>query len=268
MPHTDTAEKNTGAHFIELLEIIARLRGPDGCPWDREQTPGSIKKYLIEEAHEAAEALDSGQPSHVCDELGDLLFIILFLARMFEEKGDFSACDIVSAISAKMIRRHPHVFAAAESISRSAQQESWQAIKRTEKGDGGSTATRFSSLPDSLPALRKAQRVSEKAAATGFDWSGLPSVLAKLEEELAELREALEQKNPSGIFEEMGDVLFVLVNICRLVDINGEDAMNSATKKFVNRFTRMERTAAAENESLAGKSEETLLGWWQRAKKI
>ncbi len=260
--------QESGEKFIELLQIILRLRSPDGCPWDREQTPRSLKKYLIEEAYETAEALEKDDPVLVREELGDLLFMVALLNLLYQEQKQFTVTDVIAGICAKMVRRHPHVFAGTEAGSLFDQQRNWQAIKEQEKKAAGQKTERFASLPRSLPALRRAQRVSEKAAHTGFDWSGMEPVFAKLDEEVAELKTALADNHREAIFEELGDVLFVLVNICRLAGHDSEDALNHATAKFIRRFGIMEKMLTESGQSLAGRDQDTLLHWWNKAKKV
>ncbi|MCF6290769.1 MAG: nucleoside triphosphate pyrophosphohydrolase [Desulfobacterales bacterium] len=259
--------RQSGEKFIELLQIILRLRAPDGCPWDREQTPRSLKKYLIEEAYETAEALEKDDPVLVREELGDLLFMVALLSLLYQEGKHFTMTDVISGICAKMVRRHPHVFAGTAAGSLIDQQRNWQAIKEQEKKAAGQKTERFTSLPRSLPALRRAQRVSEKAARTGFDWSGIKPVFAKLDEEVAELKTALGDNDQGAVFEELGDVLFVLVNICRLAGHDSEDALNSATAKFIRRFGVMEEMLAGSGLSLTGLDDATLLHWWNKTKK-
>lgn len=252
--------------FIALLDIIARLRAPDGCPWDRKQTPQSFKQYLIEEAHELMEAIDRDSPDEVKEELGDLLFQIIFLNNLYAEKEHFSLGEVIDTISAKMIRRHPHVFGDEQIASEEELRKSWYAIKGKENKKKSKASGLLSALPKTLPALRRAQRVSERAARTGFEWPDISSAIAKLEEELNEFKEAVSSGKKEAIADELGDILFALANIGRLTEVNTEDALQAATKKFINRFHTMERLLARSDQQIAALDMEALLCAWQEAK--
>jgi len=259
----------TGEKFLELLELVTRLRAPDGCPWDQKQTPESLKKYLLDEAHEVIAAIDGNDPGHVREELGDLLFQIVFLNRLYEERQLFTMAGILETIVAKMIRRHPHVFGDARAATPEEVREHWIAIKAREEkekaGDGETSL--FASIPGSLPALRRALKVSERVAQTGFDWPAIEPVFDKLAEETGELRRALADNDREAIFEEVGDMLFALVNVGRMAKVNSEEALATATDKFVRRFTRMERTIRADGFSIDGLDGTTLDRYWERTKK-
>ncbi|OGQ94516.1 MAG: nucleoside triphosphate pyrophosphohydrolase [Deltaproteobacteria bacterium RIFOXYD12_FULL_57_12] len=260
--------EDCGKKFTDFLRIVARLRAADGCPWDRKQTPQSLKTYLIEEAHELLEALDSKNSQHVREELGDLLFLIVLLNQLHQEKSLFTMDEVLAGISEKMIRRHPHVFGNETSASDEELRKQWQAIKQDEKSAGDGEQTPFSSIPKTLPGLRRAQRVSERAARAGFEWPDPDMVFAKLAEELAELREAMAASSSQAVFEELGDVLFTVVNICRLSGNNAEEALNNTTEKFIGRFNRMEHDLKQVGSSTAIADSPTLLRLWQAAKEL
>ncbi len=227
--------------MIELMRIIAVLRGPAGCPWDREQSPLSMVRFMLEEAYELAEAVESEDIENSCEELGDVLFHVLFIARMHEERAAFTLADVCRAISKKMIRRHPHVFGSAQVADSGEVVRNWKRIKQAEKN----RATRQSALdgvPSGAPALMRALAVSEKAARARFDWDDVQGALAKLEEELAELRAALRGGTPQQVAEEIGDALFTLVNVARLAGHHPETALAGSVRKFEQRFRRMEQT--------------------------
>jgi tetrapyrrole methylase family protein/MazG family protein len=229
------------AGFDGLIALVKILRGKDGCPWDREQTAGQIKTYLLEEAYEVLEALDSGTHDEVCAELGDLLFHIVFLSRIFEEKGDFNMEDVVNKITAKMIRRHPHVFGRAQVSSSDEVRKRWHEIKmaETNEADPGQGAT-FDSVPQNLPALMRAYRISERAAKLGFEWPDIEGVLKKLDEALAELKVSINETNSEEEGERLGYLLFVLVNLARLIQVHPETALTSTIMKFTGRLQAVE----------------------------
>jgi len=254
--------------ITELNNIIAALRNPEGgCPWDQKQTPQSMKSYLLEETHEVVEAMDLDDPSLIKEELGDLFFQLLFVSQLYEARGLFSLSEVIVGISNKMVRRHPHVFGDEQVNSEAEQRQRWNEIKSAEKGEKQNAADRLAGVPKSLPGLRRAQRVSERAAHNGFEWRNLNEALAKLDEEVKELKEAAMARHSEAVSEELGDVLFVLVNLARLNGINAEDAMHKATNKFIQRFTRLEIKALEVNKSLHELSEDDLLKLWESAKK-
>ncbi len=261
-PPADVEEK-----FRELLAIIVRLRSPDGCPWDRAQNKGDIGRYLMEEAYEVLEALEGSSPDNVQEELGDLLFQILFLARMAEEAGEFNIADVLAEISAKMIRRHPHVFGGATVDSVEEVRTNWERIKTEveHKGDKGNSLT--AGMPRSLSTLARAQRITARTAEAGFDWPDTAGVLEKVEEELAEFRAALEMKDRERMQDEAGDLLFTLVNLCRFVEVDAETALRSSLRKFIDRFSHIERELAARGKTPKGSSPAEMDRIWEEAKK-
>ncbi len=257
--------------FIDLIELIRRLRAPGGCPWDQKQTPATFKPYIIEEAHELAEAIDHNDPTHVREELGDLLFQAAFLNLLYEEEGHFGMEEVLTGIIDKMIRRHPHVFGDSTATSETALRQQWNAIKALENAGKGSPAEEsqdggLATPPATLPALRRAQKVSESAAQRGFEWPDTDSVFAKLEEELAECRQAVAQGSRKAILEEIGDLLFVLVNLGRLTGTNTEEALQAATAKFTDRFNAMAGILAAAGREFSDLEPAAQLALWRQCK--
>jgi MazG family protein len=230
-----------------LLAIMARLRDPErGCPWDREQNFATIAPYTIEEACEVADAIERGDMTALKDELGDLLFQVVFHARMAEEDGLFAFDDVAEAIGDKMERRHPHVFGDAEIASIAAQNEAWEAHKAAEREAKGEAASVVDGVAIALPALLRAAKISRRAARIGFDWPDAASVIDKIEEELDEIEDALDDHAPpAALEEEIGDLLFAAANLARKLDIEPETALRRATAKFERRFRRVETLAKA-----------------------
>lgn len=263
------AMRKTGEKFIELQGVVARLRAEDGCPWDRKQTPESLKAYLVEETYEVLEALDDEDSGLVREELGDLLFMVVLLNQIYQEKELFSMAEVISGISEKMIRRHPHVFGDKVVDSEEKLRDRWHRIKAGEKAaNGDKNMGTFASIPKSLPALRKAQKVSERAARLGFEWPDLEMAQDKLTEEITELKEALAGGEKQAIAEEMGDVLFALACISRLAGVNAEDSLSFSTSKFVDRFYEMERLLGKKGEpKFSGFDAPSLMQLWAKAKK-
>ncbi|MCU0848556.1 MAG: nucleoside triphosphate pyrophosphohydrolase [Spirochaetes bacterium] len=224
-----------------LGEIASILRGEDGCAWDREQTPQTLKPYLIEEAYELYDAIDKEDPDHIREELGDLLFQVYIHAQIAKEKGLFTIDDVASDAAEKLIRRHPHVFGDDEVKSASEVIDRWEKIKKKEKPHRESI---LDGVPRHLPALLKAYRVQQKVSRVGFDWESSEGALEKLEEEVSELREAASSGDRDSILEESGDMLFSTVNILRHMGINPEDALIKSTEKFIRRYKKMESIAS------------------------
>ena len=223
--------------FAKLCEIVAKLRAPGGCPWDREQTNESLLPATIEEAYEVAEAARAGNDAHFREELGDLLLLVIMHAEIARESGRFNIDQVTEEISEKLIRRHPHVFGTSDARDSGAVLKQWEAIKREEK----KTDTHYlSSLPTALPALMRAQKVQSKVARVNFDWTELRDVIAKVEEELGELKNAIESEDLHSIEDEVGDLLFAVVNLARKSKLDAESALQAATDKFVRRFNSLE----------------------------
>jgi MazG family protein len=233
--------------FAKLCDIVAKLRAPDGCPWDREQTNQSLLPALIEEVYEAAEAARAQDDAHFREELGDLLLLVLMHAQIARETRRFDIEEVIEHVSEKLIRRHPHVFGTSEARDAGAVLKQWEAIKREEK----TTDSHFlASLPKALPALVRAQKAQSKAARVNFDWTALRDVIAKVEEELHETRDAISLQQQESIEEEIGDLLFAVVNLARKCKIDAEMALQCATNKFVRRFNRLEDELNARGRKL------------------
>jgi MazG family protein len=253
--------------FDALRALSARLRAPDGCPWDREQTLESLKTYIIEEAYEVVDAIGAQGPALLAGELGDLLFQIIFAAQIAHEQGWFDIEDVCRGIHDKMVRRHPHVFGEVEVASSAEVVRNWEALKSRERRERGALA----GVPRQLPALLKALRITEKAAALGFDWERAKDVIAKLEEEVKELAAELGSdpgaRPGEGVREELGDVLFVLANLARQLGIDPEAALQGANEKFARRFAAMEEQARARGVAMGSLSLAELDALWEAAKK-
>ncbi|MGE0142095.1 MAG: nucleoside triphosphate pyrophosphohydrolase [Planctomycetota bacterium] len=249
--------------FAELVAVIARLRGDGGCPWDRAQTPRSMAPHLLEECFEAIDAIESGRPEAVREELGDVLMNVLLVAQMHAEWGDFDAAAMAQAVAEKLVRRHPHVFGSTPVDSAEAALAGWEAVKRAERGDAKADTSVLAGLPRNLPALLWAYRAGQKAARIGFDWPDRHGPRAKIDEELAELDAAIEAAEPAAIRDEFGDVLFSLCNLARHLDLDPETALRAAGARFEARFRRVERELGP---GLAAAGLEALDAAWERAK--
>lgn len=247
----------------DLLALIRTLRSPDGCPWDREQQVADLKQYLLDECYEVMEAIDSNCLEKLREELGDLLFQIVFLAYMAEEAGAFHLDDVLTDIHEKMVRRHPHVFGEVQANDTATVKRNWWKIK---KAEGTAPASQLDAVPRNLPALQRAFRLGQRASRAGLDWTDPASVLEKVKEEVGELESALRQENPEGISEELGDILFTLANLGRHLKQNPEESLHRSNNKFLERFHRMEQCASQEGRRLEAMSPEELDRWWNDAK--
>lgn len=248
-----------------LLETVARLRAEDGCPWDRKQTLKSLKQYLIEESYELLDAIDSGSVEHHLEELGDVLLQVALQAQIRAEEGAFDFDKVADRLTDKLIRRHPHVFGTAEADTPDDVLRNWEQIKAEERKD--SRKTIFDGIPGHLPALQKAQRIQSKAARIGFDWSDVKDVAAKIDEELDELRRAIRSRRKAHIEEEVGDLLFSVANLCRFVDVVGEEALQKCNRKFIRRFHDMELRILDSGRSLSECSLAEMEKHWVAAKR-
>ena len=266
--------EQSGQSFPRLVELMQRLLAPDGCPWDREQTFGTLRRYVLEEACEVIDAIDGGDRTELRGELGDLLLQVVFQAELGRREGAFGPDDVIQSICDKLVRRHPHVFAEDTVESASEVLTNWERIKARERKDDGKNATLLSGVPRSLPALGRAQRVGEKVARVGFDWPDARGSREKVREELSELDEALESRDKDRIEAELGDVLFALVNLARHVEVDAESALRRTIDKFTSRFAHVERRvnevhggfpASTRDEGLAL---EELDAYWDEAKAI
>lgn len=251
-----------------LIDLIAALRSENGCPWDRKQTPATLTVYLIEEMFELVEAINTDDPEGVLEELGDVLFQLLFVAYMYQQDGKFSFEQVLDRIIKKMIRRHPHVFGSQRVKDAGEVKEQWRRIKQQEKRQQDSL---LDSIPSGMPALMRAFRISERAAGTGFDWDTLEGVMEQAEDEWSEFKAEVDkpnafETNKLKITMELGDILFSLVNVGRLAGIHPETALSRSTRKFIRRFKLMETMAAAENRCLEGISKDEMAILWKKAK--
>lgn len=255
------ASKDNLDKFETLVAIIARLRGPGGCPWDREQTHESLREALLEECYEVLEALDEGDSQRLAEELGDLLMQIVFHAQIASELDEFQLRDVLQNINRKLVYRHPHVFGSAKVKDVGEVLASWEALKKREKGDDSSL---LKNVPKKLPALGYSQEIQDRAARTGFDWEDIEGIIDKLAEEVAELKGA---ENKQQKEHEFGDLLFTLVNIARWLEIDSESALREANRRFFRRFSHMEKACRQRGVSLADLSFAEQNELWEEAKK-
>ncbi|HYI92551.1 MAG TPA: nucleoside triphosphate pyrophosphohydrolase [Bryobacteraceae bacterium] len=261
-------DSSAGEKFEKLISIMARLRGPNGCPWDREQTFDTIKPYTLEETYEVLESIDARDWRGLGEELGDLMLQCVFYAQMASEEGHFRIEDSLDAINEKLIRRHPHIFGDAEARTSDEVLKRWNEIKAEEKKNKGeSPKLLLESIPRSLPALMEAAHISSRAAGVGFDWENAEQVLAKLEEELHELAEARKQASQEEIEGEVGDLLFVLVNLARFVRVDPEQALRKSNAKFRRRFAHVERSLEDRGKKFAESDIREMEELWQEAKR-
>jgi len=247
--------------FDQLIDIMSRLRSPDGCPWDREQTHESLRQYLLEEAYEVIETIDEGRWDHLPEELGDLLLQVVFHSQIAKEQGRFDINDVLTLIIQKLIRRHPHVFGDADIRTSQEQTVLWE---HTKKQEGKKSAV--DGVPKELSALLRAHRVQGKAATVGFDWEKTEQVWEKVHEELLELKHACQENNPKNIEEEFGDLLFALVNLSRFLGVNPEDSLRSTIDKFIKRFQAVESTIEATGKQLQNCTLEEMDAVWDKIK--
>jgi MazG family protein len=268
------------ANFADLIQLMQKLRASDGCPWDREQTYATLAPMLLEEAYEAFEAVEEareGHPNELRDELGDLLFQIVFYAQVAKEQGDFSIDDVTDAIHTKMVRRHPHVFGDSSANDTATVLRNWEAMKQDERRAAGKSE-REDSLLDGVsskaPALMEAHQLSTKAARVGFDWEKLEDIFSKLEEEIGELRGAIqahassnEDADHTRVREELGDLLFAVTNIARHLKVEPEAALKLTNRKFRRRFGYIEKTLREREQSFAATTLDEMEALWQEAKK-
>jgi MazG family protein len=249
--------------FVELLSVMTRLRGEGGCPWDREQTRNTLRPFLVEETYEVLDALDTGESARIMEELGDLLFQVVFHVEIARERAEFSMADLLAALVDKMVRRHPHVFgdrtvgSAAEALTQ------WEAIKQAERGPGHSV---LHGIPRSLPGLLRAQRIQHRASRVGFDWQDPMAALEKVREEVEELATALPEGDDAAIQAETGDLLFAAVNVARLARVDPEAALQGAVERFRTRFQHMESAAEEGGRELRSLTLDEMERLWMEAK--
>jgi len=252
-----------GDKFQQLTDILARLRGPDGCPWDRQQDVASLKEYFLEEVYEAVDALDRNDPEAAAEELGDVLMEVVFLSRLFEERGEFSVADALEEIISKMIRRHPHVFGDEKLETSEAVLNAWNVRKKEEK----KRDSHIEGVPATAPSLQAAFEIGKKAAAFGFDWPDASGALEKVREELGELNQAIADGDAARQAEEMGDCLFALACAARLLKIHPETALRRANAKFIDRFTALEARLRETGKPLGEATLDEMEAVWKAIKK-
>ncbi|MFQ5483488.1 MAG: nucleoside triphosphate pyrophosphohydrolase [Nitrospinaceae bacterium] len=251
--------------FTHLVSIVDTLMGDTGCPWDKVQTRDSLKPYLVEETYETLEALDSNNPEKIVDELGDLLYQILFHAKIAELQKEFTLTDVIQNLADKMVRRHPHIFQSAKADTPEKVIHQWEEIKRSEKANRDHKSA-LDGVPKALPGLARAQKLQKKAAKQGFDWDRVEDVCAKLNEELAEFKAAREAGDTGATTEEFGDLIFVLVNLARFMKIDAEEALRATNNKFTRRFHYIESELEKRGKKLKETSLEEMEKYWQEAK--
>ena len=256
----------SGEKFERLLGIMARLRAPGGCPWDREQTIKTLRPYLIEEAYEVLDAIEREDWDHLPEELGDLQLQIVFQSQIASEENKFSIDDVLDSISEKLIRRHPHVFDTESIETVGGVVKRWEEIKAEEKANAAKPDSILDAVPSAQPAMLEAQDLSKKAAKVGFDWGSVDQVMDKLQEEIAELNEAEKSGDREHLEEELGDLFFVVVNVARTLKLNPELALRRANRKFRSRFGYIEEGLKAQGKSLEEASIEEMEQLWQEAK--
>ncbi len=263
MPHTEAAKA-----LQRLLSIMQRLRGPDGCPWDAEQTPETLKPFLLEECYETLEAIDNGQPAEICEELGDLLLQIVFQTQIFEERSNFSMFEVITGIADKLERRHPHVFGDSTCQTPDEVSTQWEKIKKKEKETQEKAETTLGTIPRNLPALMHAKKLAERASHAGFDWPEIDGALAKVKEEMAELEQALSEDNRQAIENELGDLLFATANLGRYLRIDAEEALRKTIGRFIFRFGHVESSLEKNGRSLKKASLTEKEALWREAKSL
>ena len=252
--------------FRKLIEIVDTLMGENGCPWDNVQTRESLKPYLVEETYEVLEALDTNDPDQIKDELGDLLYQILFHSKISSKNNEFDIKDVLNNLKEKMVRRHPHVFKEGQINTPDQVIERWEEIKKEEKTHSNHPSI-LDSVPKQLPSLLRAQKLQKKAAKEGFDWDEISDVFDKLDEEISEFKSAVLEGKGTDIQSELGDILFVLVNIAKFKKIDAEEALRSTNNKFIKRFQYIEQEVAKQGKTLKETSLEDMERHWQNAKK-
>jgi MazG family protein len=259
---------DAGSAFQTLVDIMTRLRGPQGCPWDREQTLESLRSFVLEETHEVLDAIDRGDMAALEGEIGDLIFEGVFLAQVAADAGHFTVADSLRRINAKLIRRHPHIFdPAGRPLDTPGEvHQQWEQIKAREQSDAGERRAVLAGVPKTLPSLLRAYEIGTRVAAVGFDWSRTEDVVDKIEEEVAELRAAVDTEGRARTEEEMGDLLFSIANLSRKLGIDPESALRKANEKFTKRFTALEESLHAQGRSVHGASLEEMEAEWQAVK--
>lgn len=252
--------------FYKLVEIVSKLRSPEGCPWDKEQTLYSMKNHLIEEVYELVDALDKKDIDNIKEELGDVLLHVVMHSQIASEDNLFNISDVIDDESEKLIRRHPHVFSSEKLDTTDKVLKRWEEIKKSEKKDCSKNKSILDKVPVALPSLQKAQKLQNVAAKVGFDWNNINDVLDKLNEEILELKEAISSSNKDNISEELGDVLFVLANVARHSKIDADESLRKSNEKFINRFYYIEKTLKEKGKNIENSTLEEMESLWQEAK--
>ncbi|MFN3533036.1 MAG: nucleoside triphosphate pyrophosphohydrolase [Candidatus Brocadia sp.] len=261
----NTSEDKSISLFQDLIELMRKLRGKDGCPWDKEQSHESLKPHLVEETYEVVDAIDSGDPEKLKEELADLFFHIIFHCQIAKEKGKFDIGGVMALCLDKMTRRHPHVFGDATATTPEEVIRQWEEIKKKEKG-GEERKFIVDGLPKHLPALQKAQKLQKKVAKVGFDWTNIQDVIAKVDEELGEVKEAIRENKPENIEEEVGDLLFSIVNLARFLKLDTENVLHKTIYKFVDRFKKVETELASMGKDIEKCTLEEMDVIWNKVK--
>jgi MazG family protein len=263
----DASVRHAGDAFQQLVDIMARLRGPGGCPWDHEQTLASLRPFVLEETYEVLDAIDRGDHDDLRGEIGDLIFEGVFLARIAEDEGHFTIADALRAVCEKLIRRHPHVFEQTPGVETPRQVlEQWEQIKAREQKEAGRPQSLLAGLPAALPALLRAYEIGARVAAVGFDWAHATDVMDKVDEEVAELRRAVQREGAERIEEEVGDLLFAIANLARKLGVEPEAALRKASNKFTRRFGALEAALAARSRTVQQAGLAEMEAEWQRVK--
>ena len=252
--------------FVRLVNVVARLRSPQGCPWDAQQTPESLKPYILEECYEVLEAIDRGSPLAILQELGDLLLQVVLVARMFEEHNQFHMGDVAESIAEKLVRRHPHVFEGTKIDSMEALNRQWDDIKTREQGLSSGHSGLLNNIPKALPALAKAQKITARASRVGFDWPDCDGVFDKITEELNEFQTVWNKSDKKEMEHEFGDIIFSLVNLARFLEIDAENALQKAIGRFQKRFEYVEGQLAQQGTDIRSASLEQMDALWDEAK--
>lgn len=252
--------------FESLVEVIEILRSENGCPWDREQTHTSLKSTLIEETYETVEAIDSGDPSKLKEELGDLLLNVMLQAQIATENQDFTIYDVIEILTEKLIRRHPHVFGDVQVENSEDVVQNWEVIKSQEAGYEDRNSI-LDGIPIALPALLRGQKIQKRVARVGFDWDNIADVIDKVDEELGEVKESLKENDINAIENEIGDLFFSIVNLCRFLELQAEESLRMTNRKFINRFKRMEDVLEKQGKSVSDQTLSDLDAIWEEVKK-
>jgi tetrapyrrole methylase family protein/MazG family protein len=265
--YTNGANMSTSESFKALYDVVSRLRGPGGCPWDQEQTPATLRESLIEETYECIEAIDENDPAHTAEELGDLFLLATMISYMYEQEGAFTVADVLRKITEKLIRRHPHVFAEVKVKDSAEVLNNWAAIKIEQEGRKPKDSI-LDEVSSGLPPMDRAWKLQKKAAKKGFDWPDTEGVIAKIKEELKEVEEAASQSSIEKTEEELGDLLFSVINLCRYLKVEPSIALRRTNSKFVDRFKYVEKKMKETGQEMKHENLDLMDGFWNEAKNI